>query len=67
MLTLQRLWSAAGKHFWRVSREKQLVSLRPALIHRFWRGLPPSLDAVDAVYERPPDHKIIFFKGACAG
>ncbi|CAF95129.1 unnamed protein product [Tetraodon nigroviridis] len=55
---------AAGKHFWRVSREKQLVSLRPALIHGFWRGLPPSLDAVDAVYERPPDHKIVFIRGS---
>uniref|UniRef100_H3CKX1 Matrix metalloproteinase-17 n=1 Tax=Tetraodon nigroviridis TaxID=99883 RepID=H3CKX1_TETNG len=53
-----------GKHFWRVSREKQLVSLRPALIHGFWRGLPPSLDAVDAVYERPPDHKIVFIRGS---
>ncbi|KAJ8408585.1 hypothetical protein AAFF_G00252200 [Aldrovandia affinis] len=52
-----------GKYFWRLTREKHLVSLRPAQIHRFWRGLPPSLDSVDAVYERPGDHKIIFFKG----
>ncbi|KAM8827399.1 matrix metalloproteinase-17-like [Spinachia spinachia] len=52
-----------GKYFWRLTREKHLVSLRPAEIHRFWRGLPPNLDSVDAVYERPGDHKIVFFKG----
>ncbi|XP_015221451.1 matrix metalloproteinase-17 isoform X1 [Lepisosteus oculatus] len=52
-----------GKYFWRLTREKHLVSLRPAQIHRFWRGLPLNLDSVDAVYERPSDHKIVFFKG----
>ncbi|KAI1900890.1 hypothetical protein AGOR_G00054500 [Albula goreensis] len=52
-----------GKFFWRLTREKHLVSLRPAQIHRFWRGLPANLDSVDAVYERPGDHKIVFFKG----
>jgi len=55
--------SIIGKYFWRLTREKHLVSLRPAQIHRFWRGLPPNLDSVDAVYERPGDHKIVFFKG----
>ncbi|XP_018598115.2 matrix metalloproteinase-17-like isoform X1 [Scleropages formosus] len=53
-----------GKYFWRVTRDRHLVSLRPAEIQRFWRGLPPNLSAVDAVYERPGDHKILFFKGA---
>ncbi|KAK5878743.1 hypothetical protein CesoFtcFv8_024124 [Champsocephalus esox] len=52
-----------GKYFWRLTREKHLVSLRPAQIHRFWKGLPQNLDSVDAVYERPGDHKIVFFKG----
>ncbi|XP_049595262.1 matrix metalloproteinase-17 [Syngnathus scovelli] len=52
-----------GKYFWRLTREKHLVSLRPAQIHWFWRGLPANLDSVDAVYERPGDHKIVFFKG----
>ena len=56
-------FSITGKYFWRLTREKHLVSLRPAQIHRFWRGLPPNLDSVDAVYERPGDHKIVFFKG----
>ncbi|XP_034752882.1 matrix metalloproteinase-17-like [Etheostoma cragini] len=36
-----------GKFFWRLTREKHLVSLRPAQIHRFWRGLPPNLDNDD--------------------
>lgn len=58
--------TVSGKYFWRLTREKHLVSLRPALIHRFWRGLPPSLDGVDAVYERAADHRIVFFKGAHA-
>ncbi|XP_048876144.1 matrix metalloproteinase-17-like isoform X1 [Brienomyrus brachyistius] len=52
-----------GKYFWRLTREKHLVSLRPAEISRFWRGLPSNLDGVDAIYERPGDHKIVFFKG----
>nr|XP_014344610.1 PREDICTED: matrix metalloproteinase-17 [Latimeria chalumnae] len=52
-----------GKYFWRLTRNKQLVSLQPAEIHRFWRGLPPNMDSIDAVYERIADHKIVFFKG----
>ncbi|NWV26361.1 MMP17 protein, partial [Origma solitaria] len=52
-----------GTYFWRLTRNKHLVSLRPAQIHRFWRGLPLNLDRLDAVYERTSDHKIIFFKG----
>ncbi|XP_077015412.1 matrix metalloproteinase-17 [Tamandua tetradactyla] len=52
-----------GKYFWRLTRDRHLVSLQPAHVHRFWRGLPPHLDSVDAVYERPSDHKIVFFKG----
>ncbi|XP_060105346.1 matrix metalloproteinase-17 isoform X1 [Heteronotia binoei] len=52
-----------GKYFWRLTRNKHLVSLQPAQIHRFWRGLPLNLDGVDAVYERTHDHKIVFFKG----
>lgn len=62
-LPANRFLSVTGKYFWRLTREKHLVSLRPAQIHRFWRGLPPNLDGVDAVYERPGDHKIVFFKG----
>lgn len=53
----------AGKYFWRLNRDRHLVSLQPAQMHRFWRGLPLHLDGVDAVYERTIDHKIVFFKG----
>ncbi|XP_004709807.2 matrix metalloproteinase-17 [Echinops telfairi] len=52
-----------GKYFWRLTRDRHLVSLWPAQMHRFWRGLPLHLDGVDAVYERTSDHKIVFFKG----
>lgn len=52
-----------GKYFWRLNRERHLVSPQPAQVHRFWRGLPPQLDGVDAVYERPRDHRILFFRG----
>lgn len=52
-----------GKYFWRLTRDRHLVSLQPAQMHRFWRGLPLHLDSVDAVYERTSDHKIVFFKG----
>ncbi|NXO75008.1 MMP17 protein, partial [Sitta europaea] len=52
-----------GKYFWRLTRNKHLVSLQPAQIHRFWRGLPLNLDSLDAVYERTSDHKIVFFEG----
>lgn len=52
-----------GKYFWRLTRDRHLVSLQPAQVQRFWRGLPLHLDGVDAVYERAIDHKIVFFKG----
>ncbi|XP_004690698.1 PREDICTED: matrix metalloproteinase-17 [Condylura cristata] len=52
-----------GMYFWRLTRDRHLVSLQPAQVHRFWRGLPLQLDSVDAVYERAGDHKIVFFKG----
>ncbi|XP_045700918.1 matrix metalloproteinase-17 [Phyllostomus hastatus] len=52
-----------GKYFWRLTRDRHLVSLQPAQMQRFWRGLPLHLDGVDAVYERAIDHKIVFFKG----
>ncbi|KAG7280780.1 hypothetical protein CRUP_035445 [Coryphaenoides rupestris] len=44
-----RVMPQTGKYFWRLTRERHLVSLRPAQIHRFWRGLPAHLEGLDAV------------------
>uniref|UniRef100_UPI00398E93BC matrix metalloproteinase-17 n=1 Tax=Pristiophorus japonicus TaxID=55135 RepID=UPI00398E93BC len=52
-----------GKYFWRLARNRHLVSFQPAEIQRFWRGLPSNMDSVDSAYERTADHKIVFFKG----
>ncbi|XP_063791541.1 matrix metalloproteinase-25 [Pseudophryne corroboree] len=52
-----------NRYFWRVQSSKQLVSLMPAHLSRFWLGLPADLPKVDAVYERTNDSKIIFFSG----
>ena len=34
-------------------------------INRFWYGFPSSIDRIDAVFERPGDGKIVFFRGKC--
>ncbi|XP_073505133.1 matrix metalloproteinase-25 [Phyllobates terribilis] len=52
-----------GRYFWRVQATRQLVSLKPAHLGRFWLGLPPDLTRVDAVYERGNDSKIVFIAG----
>ncbi|XP_029462639.1 matrix metalloproteinase-25 [Rhinatrema bivittatum] len=52
-----------NRYFWRLQPSRNLVSLNPARIHRFWQGLPDDLDRVDAVYERTNDSKIVFFRG----
>uniref|UniRef100_K7FC63 Matrix metallopeptidase 25 n=1 Tax=Pelodiscus sinensis TaxID=13735 RepID=K7FC63_PELSI len=49
------------KHFWRMQIARNLVSLEPAQTQRFWMGLPTDFGAIDAVYERSNDSKIIFF------
>ncbi|XP_078286568.1 matrix metalloproteinase-25-like [Rhinoraja longicauda] len=48
-------------YFWRMQRAGNLVSLNPAQIHNFWRGLPADLTKIDSVYERMTDNKIVFF------
>ncbi|XP_071978861.1 matrix metalloproteinase-17-like [Engystomops pustulosus] len=53
-----------GRYFWRVEATRQLVSLNPAHLGRFWMGLPPDLPRVDAVYERANDSKIVFIAGS---
>jgi len=35
----------------------------PVETRRFWYGLPPELDHIDAVYERVGDGQMIFFSG----
>ncbi|XP_056408616.1 matrix metalloproteinase-17-like [Hyla sarda] len=52
-----------NRYFWRVQATRQLVSLNPAHLGRFWMGLPPDLPRVDAVYERANDSKIVFIAG----
>ncbi|KAG9465722.1 hypothetical protein GDO78_017846 [Eleutherodactylus coqui] len=52
-----------NRYFWRVQATKQLVSLNPAHLGHFWRGLPPDLPRVDTVYERGNDSKIVFIAG----
>ncbi|XP_069484947.1 matrix metalloproteinase-17-like isoform X1 [Ambystoma mexicanum] len=53
-----------GRFFWRLTHAHHLTSLRPARISGFWRGLPSSLEKLDAVYERHLDHHILFFSGS---
>lgn len=55
--------ASTGRYFWRVQATRQLVSLNPAHLDRFWLGLPPDLPRVDAVYERANDSKIVFIAG----
>nr|XP_020669177.1 matrix metalloproteinase-25-like [Pogona vitticeps] len=52
------------KHFWRMQPARNLVSLEPAQILRFWNGLPQDFKAIDAVYERANDSQIVFFIGS---
>ncbi|XP_035254070.1 matrix metalloproteinase-25 [Anguilla anguilla] len=52
-----------GPYFWRVQRSGSLVSLSPALICNFWKGLPRETRRIDAVYERKGDSRIVFFIG----
>lgn len=40
-----------------------MMSGYPVKISSFWYGFPESIDSIDAVYERPQDAKIVFFKG----
>jgi len=35
----------------------------PEPLKQFWSGLPPELEKVDAVFERPSDRRIFIFSG----
>lgn len=52
-----------GQYFWRLSKDRGLMSEVPTNFSRFWVGLPSHVDSVDAVYERYEDKAIVFFKG----
>uniref|UniRef100_A0A8C6W562 Matrix metallopeptidase 25 n=1 Tax=Nannospalax galili TaxID=1026970 RepID=A0A8C6W562_NANGA len=52
-----------GPWFWRLQPSGQLVSPRPARLHRFWEGLPTHVQVIQAAYARPGDGRIILFSG----
>ncbi|GAB1300629.1 Matrix metalloproteinase-25 [Apodemus speciosus] len=52
-----------GPWFWRLQPSGQLVSPRPAGLHRFWEGLPTQVRVIQAAYARPLDGRIILFSG----
>ncbi|XP_058142565.1 matrix metalloproteinase-25 [Dasypus novemcinctus] len=52
-----------GRWFWRLQPSGQLVSPRPARLHRFWEGLPAQVREVQAAYARPRDGRILLFSG----
>lgn len=53
----------AGPWFWRLQPSGQLVSPRPARLHRFWEGLPAQVQVIQAAYARHPDGRILLFSG----
>uniref|UniRef100_A0A4X1VNK4 Matrix metalloproteinase-25 n=1 Tax=Sus scrofa TaxID=9823 RepID=A0A4X1VNK4_PIG len=52
-----------GPWFWRLQPSGQLVSPRPARLHRFWEGLPAQVQVIQAAYARHPDGRILLFSG----
>ncbi|XP_036265755.1 matrix metalloproteinase-25 [Pipistrellus kuhlii] len=52
-----------GPWFWRLQPSGQLVSPRPARLHRFWEGLPPKVNVIQAAYTRHRDGRILLFSG----
>lgn len=52
-----------GPWFWRVGPDKRILPHYPKQINKFWYSLPPDLDRIDAIYERPSDRLIVIFRG----
>ncbi|KAM5227346.1 matrix metalloproteinase-25 [Ctenodactylus gundi] len=52
-----------GPWFWRLQPSGQLVSPRPARLHRFWEGLPGHVAVIQAAYTRHLDGRILLFSG----
>ncbi|XP_037010567.1 matrix metalloproteinase-25 isoform X1 [Artibeus jamaicensis] len=53
-----------GPWFWRLQPSGQLVSPRPARLHRFWEGLPAQVKVIQAAYARHRDGRILLFSGS---
>lgn len=53
-----------GPWFWRLQPSGQLVSHRPARLHRFWEGLPAQVKVIQAAYSRHRDGRILLFSGS---
>lgn len=39
------------------------MSPKPARLHRFWEGLPPKVNVIQAAYARHRDGRILLFSG----
>ncbi|KAK6191523.1 hypothetical protein SNE40_003188 [Patella caerulea] len=50
-----------GNWFWRL--DSRNIVRDPINIHQFWYGFPNEIKRIDAVFERKPDGKIVFFAG----
>ena len=58
----QEVFLFMGQYFWRLD-SRGIIQGKPTEIHSFWYGFPHTIDHIDAVFERKPDGKIIFFTG----
>lgn len=56
------MFAFKGQRFWRMN-PRGLMTAYPVKIKDFWLGFPTNVDSIDAVFERPDNGKIIFFKG----
>ncbi|XP_043192898.1 matrix metalloproteinase-2-like [Amphibalanus amphitrite] len=53
----------SGQYFWRINQYSGTHKPVPVKIFNFWYGLPENLTKIDAIYQRPHDHKIVIFIG----
>ena len=53
----------SGQYFWRINQYSGTHKPVAVKIFNFWYGLPENLTKIDAIYQRPHDHKIVIFIG----
>ncbi|XP_037072230.1 matrix metalloproteinase-2-like [Pollicipes pollicipes] len=53
----------SGRYFWRINQYSGTHKPVAVKISDFWYGLPENLTKIDAVYQRPHDHRIVIFTG----